>query len=126
MYEIGDTLLVRSADPDSNKGWIGVLNSTNQVGGIFVFGVQSLGQFFENGFSPGEEVTLAFQGGLDNSVPFNNFANYHNHLNDGYLYIVCAFVPGAYSSGLTQTLITADFPVDLTDSRAFCKAGWIS
>ena len=83
MYEIGDTVLVRSADPDSNKGWIGVLNSTNQVGGIFVFGVQSLGQFFENGFSPGEEVTLAFQGGLDNSVPFNNFANYHNHLNDG-------------------------------------------
>ena len=50
MYEIGDTVLVRSADPDSNKGWIGLLNSTNQVGGIFVFGVQSLGQFFEMDF----------------------------------------------------------------------------
>jgi len=83
MYDIGDTVLVRSADPDSNKGWIGVMNSTDQINGIFVFGVQSLGQFFENPFRSGEEITLAFQGGLDNTVPFNNFANYHNHPNDG-------------------------------------------
>ena len=83
MYDIGDTVLVRSADPDSNKGWVGVMNSTDQINGIFVFGVQSLGQSFENPFAPGEEITLAFQGGLDNTVPFNNFANYHNHPNNG-------------------------------------------
>ena len=83
MYEIGDTVLVRSADPDSNKGWVGVMTTTDQINGIFVFGVQSLGQFFANPFTSGEEVTLAFQGGLDNTVPFNNFANYHNHPNNG-------------------------------------------
>ena len=83
MYEIGDTVLVRSADPDSNKGWVGVMTTTDQINGIFVFGVQSLGQFFANPFTSGEEVTLAFQGGLDNTVPFNNFANYHNHPDNG-------------------------------------------
>ena len=29
-----------------------------------------------------------------------------------YLYIVCALVPGAYSLGSTQMLITADLPRD--------------
>ena len=37
MYEIGDTVLVRSADPDSNKGWVGVMTTTDQINGIFVF-----------------------------------------------------------------------------------------
>ena len=40
-----------------------------------------------------------------------------------YLYIVCALVPGAYSSGSTQTLTTAHLPVLAIASRARCIAG---
>src|SRR5215470_14917282 len=42
-----------------------------------------------------------------------------------HLYIVWFLVPGAYSFGSTQTLITADLPVLATCSRAVRKAGAI-
>src|SRR6478735_4365286 len=39
-----------------------------------------------------------------------------------YLYIVCAIVPGAYTVGSTQMLMTALLPVLAIDSRARCNA----
>src|SRR3972149_9991040 len=43
-----------------------------------------------------------------------------------HLYIVCALVPGAYSLGSTQMLITADLAYLATNSRARRSAGAIS
>ena len=83
-YEVGDTISVFAADPDSNKNWFGVITdiSTNVSGAIFT--ISNLMQSFENGFVDAEEVILSFLASPDNTIPFNRFANYHSHLNDGW------------------------------------------
>ncbi len=83
-YGIGDTVFVVSADPDSNKALLGVLTETDIVDGKFILENDLENQFFESPFVQDEEVVLAYIGGIDNSSPFSNFTNYHNHPNDNF------------------------------------------
>ncbi len=82
-YSVGDTIAVTATDPDSLKIWLGVIVdiSTNLSGAVF--GVNYIEQSFQNQFVDNEEVTLSFIASIDNSIPFNAFAYYHNHPNDG-------------------------------------------
>jgi len=82
-YNVGDSLLVISADPDSVKSLISVITDINVSDGKFILSNNVENQFFESPFTSGEEVVIAFIGGIDTSIPFPNFANYHNHPNDG-------------------------------------------
>ncbi len=83
-YEVGDTISVFAADPDSNKSWLGRITAiTTTVSGA-VFSIANIAQFFNNGFVDAEEVTLGFIASPDNTIPFNRFANYHNHPDDGW------------------------------------------
>ncbi len=83
-YEVGDTISVYSADPDSNKAWAGVITdiSTDISGAIF--SVNNISQLFSNGFTDNEEVTLGLIASLDGSIQFNDFAYYHSHPDDGW------------------------------------------
>ncbi len=79
QFNVGDTISVSSPNPDSTKFWSGEINDISiSATGVTIF-VSSLEQSFSNGFVDAEEVSLAVLAGVDNSVPFNNFAYYHNH-----------------------------------------------
>ncbi|MFQ6606276.1 MAG: hypothetical protein ACE5DP_01285 [Fidelibacterota bacterium] len=82
-YVVGDTIVVKANDSDSLKYWKGVITSTNVQSGDYIFGVVPLSQSFINGFVDGEEVSLNYVAELDPTKPFNKFAYYHNHPNDG-------------------------------------------
>ncbi len=82
-YLVGDTISVFAADPDSNKSWLGRITATSTTVSGAIFTIANIAQSFQNGFVDAEEVTLGFIASPDNSIPFNRFANYHSHPNDG-------------------------------------------
>lgn len=83
-YEVGDTIAISSADPDSLKYWKGVIVDMSSTVSNATFTVANINQLFTNGFTDAEEVVLSLVASPDNSIPFNRFANYHNHPNDGW------------------------------------------
>ena len=83
-YEVGDTISVFASDPDSNKNWLGeIISISTSVSGA-IFQVAGIFQSFDNGFVDAEEVTLSFFASPDNSIPFNSFAYYHSHPDNGW------------------------------------------
>jgi len=83
-YEVGDTISVFASDPDSNKNWLGeIISISTSVSGA-IFQVAGIFQSFDNGFVDAEEVILSFFASPDNSIPFNRFAYYHSHQDNGW------------------------------------------
>jgi len=82
QFNIGDTISVSSPHPDSVKFWTGEISDISVSSSGTTIIVSGITQMFLNGFTDSEEVSLAVMASAGNSVPFNNFAYYHSHIDD--------------------------------------------